>query len=403
MFTKNIFNQIKFETKFHNFSELNKTKHSTIFDQKILIFFDKLSEKIFKRKDLNKYPDLASYAFFCRKKNILRLKKNYSGFEENRYGRGISLHFTPSNVPMNFAYSLFFGLISGNSCIIRLSNIENHQSKILINELNNLLQKKKFFFLKKKIIILRYKKNKNITDVLSSICDVRLIWGGDETIYEIRKSPLSANAFDVTFADKYSISIIGCDGYLKSPLKRREAVSFFNDTLFFDQNACTSPKIIFWIGNKDKVNKARKVFWKYFENTVNSKNYNPRGNSGYEKFYKETLLTLEQDITINKGNQNIKKILLKKIPKNLEKYFSPGGVFIEFQSKNLKKLKKIINNKIQTITYINFNPTKIVDDLDIKRIKAVDRIVMNGRSSEIGLEWDGYDIIFQISKKLVII
>ena len=51
MFTKNILNQIKFETKFHNFIELNKTKHNIIFDQKIL------SDDISK-EDLNKEKEI---------------------------------------------------------------------------------------------------------------------------------------------------------------------------------------------------------------------------------------------------------------------------------------------------------------------------------------------------------
>ena len=66
-------------------------------------------------------------------------------------------------------------------------------------------------------------------------------------------------------------------------------------------------------------------------------------------------------------------------------------------------MKKIITNKVQTITYLNADPIQISKDFELRKIKGVDRIVKNGRSSEIGLEWDGYDIIFQISKKLVTI
>ena len=403
MFTKDLLKQIEFETDFKKIDDLTKTNLSVIFEKKILNFFAKLSNNIFKRKDLRKYPDLASYAFFCRKNNILKLKKKYQSFEKNRYGRGVSLHFTPSNVPLNFAYSLFFGLITGNSCIIRISDNQSYQAKILIKEINNLLKIKNYFSIKKKIIILRYKKNKSITDILSKICDVRIIWGGDDSIDEIRNSQLKPTAFDVTFADKYSICIIGCGEYIKNKDKSKEAVSFFNDTLFFDQNACTSPKVICWIGNKTDTKTARKIFWKHFEKITIKKDYNPGGNTGYEKFYKETLLSIDQKIKLDKHSKNVRKILLNKIPNNFEKYFSPGGIFLEFQSTHLKKLKKIITNKVQTITYLNADPIQISKDFELRKIKGVDRIVKNGRSSEIGLEWDGYDIIFQISKKLVTI
>ena len=87
---------------------------------------------------------------------------------------------------------------------------------ILIKIINELLKKKKFFELRKKINLIRYDKSDQITKHLSSICDARVIWGGDKSINEIRKYPLSPNAFDVTFADKYSICIISAKNYLKS-------------------------------------------------------------------------------------------------------------------------------------------------------------------------------------------
>jgi hypothetical protein len=41
--------------------------------------------------------------------------------------------------------------------------------------------------------------------------------------------------------------------------------------------------------------------------------------------------------------------------------------------------------------------------LNLLKLKSVDRVVPNGKSSDMSLEWDGYDIIFQISKKLTVI
>ena len=46
-------------------------------------------------------------------------------------GRGTVLHITPSNVPTNFAYSMVFGLLSGNNNIIRLPSKNFLQVKIL--------------------------------------------------------------------------------------------------------------------------------------------------------------------------------------------------------------------------------------------------------------------------------
>lgn len=342
--------------------------------------------------------------FFCREANISSLKKKYSKFLENRYGRGLALHFTPSNVPLNFAYSLFFGLITGNTNIIRLSIKFHKQAKILINMINNLLNKKKYKNLQTKINIIRYDKSEYITKYLSSICDVRIIWGGDETINQIRNNPLPPGSFDVTFADKYSICIISSENYLKKKQFKKEALSFYNDTLFYDQNACTSPKIITWHGNKKNNKLAAQIFWREFEKIVRSKKYKIEGNWNYEKFYKEirTIIDLNSDVENNKIS-SIKRIKLKKIPNKLNEYFTPGGFFIEFDFREFKKVKKLFNNKVQTLTYIGFEGNFLKNKLNLIKSKFVDRVVPNGKSSDMNLEWDGYDIIFQISKKLTVI
>ena len=55
------------------------------------------------------------------------------------------------------------------------------------------------------------------------------------------------------FNDKTSISIINLDEVLNLSQNKIKKLcrNFFNDTYLFDQNACTSPKIIIWIGNKN--------------------------------------------------------------------------------------------------------------------------------------------------------
>ena len=51
------------------------------------------------------------------------------------------------------------------------------------------------------ITIIRYENEDDTTKYLSSICDLRVIWGGDKTIAEIRKFPIK------TLAKKYALQI----------------------------------------------------------------------------------------------------------------------------------------------------------------------------------------------------
>ena len=89
-----------------------------VFNQNIIQLLNEISKEILKNIKCKKFPDLISFGFWCRSSNIKTIINNYSFFK-NRVGRGTVLHITPSNVPTNFAYSMVFGLLSGNNNIIR--------------------------------------------------------------------------------------------------------------------------------------------------------------------------------------------------------------------------------------------------------------------------------------------
>ena len=60
-------------------------------------------------------------------------------------GWGTLLHITPSNIPINFAYSFVMGLLSGNSNIVRLPSRLYPQIDLLLKLLTNLFSDKIFW------------------------------------------------------------------------------------------------------------------------------------------------------------------------------------------------------------------------------------------------------------------
>ena len=63
-------------------------------------------------------------------------KVTSSDIEKIAYGRGLAYHIGPSNVPMNFAFSLFYSLLAGNPTIVRLPSLNFPQIIHLINLMN---------------------------------------------------------------------------------------------------------------------------------------------------------------------------------------------------------------------------------------------------------------------------
>ena len=80
---------------------------------------------------------------------------------------------------------------------------------------------------------------------------MRIIWSGDKTVNEIRKFNIKPYANDITFGDRYSLSIVNAD---KLKIEKKNNIKIltkiFNDTYEADQNACSSPHIVLWYSKK---------------------------------------------------------------------------------------------------------------------------------------------------------
>ena len=221
------------------------------FDDIICDFFDSLSQDIFKKKKIFNDSDILTLGFWLRKKNILKLKNSFYD-EEFKRPLGIVFHITPNNVPINFAYSLFFGLITGNTNIVKVPSKKYLQVEYLCQSINNLLKIKKFNILKEMINIIRYENDDKITEEISKKSNARIIWGGDQTVKKIKNISTPIKCVDITFPDRYSFSVVNLEG-----LKNLNNLNFLNfvkkfytDNYTFDQNACNSSHLVFWIGRK---------------------------------------------------------------------------------------------------------------------------------------------------------
>ena len=383
-------------------SEDYETKPFKPYNKITCAFLAEFSKKLNLQKNINEISDLKALAFWCRKKNIEYLiKKNLSN--EIRIGLGLIFHITPSNIATNFIYSLFFGLLTGNSNVVKISSKKTIQSEIICKCLNLILKQKKFVKLKKRIVIIRYENNDNYTKNISYKCNLRVIWGGDETIKKIRKFELNPSSTDITFADRSSICIIDSNSIIKLDSFSLSILveKFYNDTYLVDQNACSSPHIIFWKGKKNVNKIAQKKFWDKLYALVIRK-YNLEESSAVEKY---TLLCKKINFLRNNCNfikyENYIYILkLKKLFKNLDELRGKWGLFYEYETNNLNKISIFLNKKFQTMTYFgldkNFCKKIVVDNLT----DGIDRIVPIGQALDINLNWDGFDLNKSLTRVL---
>ena len=203
------------------------------------------------------YSDVITFAFWIRKASLLKLRGRFTYKEGYLLGKGVVFHIAPSNVPVNFAYSLVSGLVCGNANVVRVPSKDFPQVQIITEAFAKTLETRES--LKPYVFCVRYGRDKDVNDYFSSICDMRVVWGGDRTIAELRKSPLPPRSGEITFADRYSVAVIDSDVYMSIDNKGKVAEDFYNDTFFSYQNACTSPRLIVWMGTC--IREAKELFW----------------------------------------------------------------------------------------------------------------------------------------------
>lgn len=370
------------------------------FNDSIIEFLNDLSASILKDRQARAYPDVVTFAFFCRKANLLKLKELHST-GRLRLGRGTIFHIAPGNVPINFGYSLVCGLLSGNSNIVKLSSKEFPQIDLVIKHLKAL----EGYPASKRIVLVRYSHNSDFTARFSSMADIRVIWGGDNTIAEIRKNQLPPRSFDICFADRYSICALKAASILNlsdSELNKL-AEGFYNDTFLFDQNACSAPHSVIWIGKEEEIKSAKKVFWESFYRYSKTK-YQLQPVIAVNKLTSLYEMAIEAGATREETPDNlIVRAKVDTLPANIENYRCAGGFFTEYDAVSLDEITGIINRKMQTLCYFGLSENELQQFISLHKPTGIDRIVPIGETTSFSLIWDGYDLIGMMSRIVSII
>lgn len=370
-----------------------------IYSTLVCDFLDQLSKIIMEKSVVKQYSDVVTFAFWCRKGNIRKMKEEYVS-KYTRVGRGNVFHIAPSNVPINFAYTLAWGLLAGNSNIVRVSNKTFRQVEIVCTCINECLEIQKFYELKKYICVIRYPHSKEITDKFSAQCTSRIIWGGDNTIKEIRKSEISCRTNELTFSDRYSFAIFDEDTIEKvsGEVIKQVADKFYNDTYLMDQNACSSPHLIMWISSKEKA--GRKRFWK--ELLLSAGKYDLQAKKVIDKYTLAAELAakgrLDYELDIYSNYLYVGRLF--KMPADLDDTRGKFGLFFEADVKSVKDLCSYISNKVQTCVTYGIDTVKLRNEFIEAGCLGIDRIVTVGKAMNIGVYWDGYDVIGNLSRTI---
>ena len=364
---------------------------------------DHLSRYLLKSTEAKGYPDLISFAFFCRRSNLETIISNSivdSSLAKMR-GVGTLFHITPANIPMNFALSFIFGFLSGNSNIVKAPIGKFAQAKIFVDAWLRVSESTEFSGANLFCDFTRVDPN---IELFVAEADGLLVWGGDRTIQSVRQLKRKPEAISWEFPDKYSIAMFSAQAvnHLEENQLQLLAENFYNDSLLVDQNACSSPSLLIWVGSAREVRTARQIFWPVFEKLVEEKDktidlaskitrsvnlarLSDRTDSIRSKsdWYSNLILAWTDELDLIDLNENRPKL----------------GLFLEGQMSEVTDLsgcESLLGPKLQTVSLfqLDFGLVRSV----LREKGSGERVVKVGQALAFSLMWDGKNAIYQLSK-----
>ena len=366
-----------------------------IFSAEAVAFLTALSARILADAEAKAYPDVVTLGFWCRPAALRQMQKTYEA-DVNRLGRGIVFHIAPSNVAVNFAYSCLAAFLAGNASIVRLPSKDFPQVDVLCRIFAETLAE--FPALFPYFLFVRYGHVQEVNEHYSWMCQTRVVWGGDATIEAIRRAALPPRANEITFADRHSLAVIDAPAYLAAEDKERIAQDFYNDTYLSDQNACTAPHFVVWLGAAEKVKAAQELFWRTLHALVQDR-YTLQGVQAVDKLTQLYRLGACFEVRQVPMEDNlITRVCVAKLTEELAAYRPGSGFFIEYRAQELAEIRPLCGISCQTLSYYGVEWETLLRAVLAMRPAGVDRIIPMGRTMDFALLWDGVDLIRTMSR-----
>ena len=366
-------------------------------------FVSALSKAIMTTPKFRAFPEMMAFAYWMRTARLKQLQKQFEQKADTGLlmPRGLAFHISPSNVDTIFLYSFLLSMLVGNKNIVRLSSRESEQVGAILELFNHLFEDEEHWAVRDRLVIVRYGHDDEVTRYFSSLCDLRVIWGGDVTINTIRALPLPPRATEISFADKVSLAVFDATEYGQLKDKSKFIHDFINDSFWFGQMACSSPRLVIWRGDKQAIKQASKDFWQRIEvGLVDS----PPELSEMDFLNK---LVFEQSVAMarktqirdsNNNNMNIVQVAdLDKLP--IEDHCG-GGLFLEAPIKDITELTILLSKRYQTIVSFGIEAEEWNDFITRQRPEGVDRIVRVGEALTFSPVWDGFDLLREFSREI---
>lgn len=368
-------------------------------DPALLAFCQALSSRLLRDPASRQFPDVMTFGYFCRKSSISKVINTLHD-RDSRLGWGTVLHIAPANIPVNFAFSFLMGFLSGNLNYVRVPSAPYPQVDLIVQAIDEVLTKAEFRHLRYGVNFFTCERGHPALVKMVGGVDGLVVWGGDTTVASFKSMEKPVSAVELYFPDRVSSVVLAASEIISLDAGEMTKLcdGFFNDTFLVDQNACSSPGLVFWVGDDKTRDDAKQVFWaRLGERLAERYELEPVRMMDKHLDVMTMVAALGRSTTPPKRDDIVWRFDDQELSGSKLRF----GNFLEFDLDDIGQISSHLRPNEQTITQFGFASRDIFEALAPSG-RIVDRIVPVGNALAMSMHWDGKQVLNLLSRQVEI-
>lgn len=375
------------------------------FSPSAIAVLGQVSRSILATPDLARRPETAALAFWLRPANLTALAEDAPAAPPHaiRVPAGLALHFAPANVDCMFVYSWAFSLLAGNRNLLRLSRRRGEVADRLLALIPQALEGAPDIAAGTAFV--EYDRDDSITAAASARCDLRVIWGGNASVAAVRAVPLSAHANEIVFADRLSLALLSAPAILSLSEADLSGLAgrMFNDVYSFDQMACSSARLLVWLGDAHAAEAAQSRFGTAMQAECRRRQYQVEPATAIAKYGLACRAAMDLPVRSIRAATDWTMIDLGEgMPDTARFEACGGGLLYSCRIGTLSDIAAGVSRNMQTLTHFGIAREELQTLASDLMGRGIDRMVPVGEALSFGAIWDGYDLLADMSRLVLV-
>ncbi|AVM73025.1 acyl-CoA reductase [Magnetospirillum gryphiswaldense] len=362
-----------------------------------------LSDRLLMSQSARHFPELVALGFWLRRTHLNVLAAEFARTRPAQamaVPRGLVLHIPPANVDVMMAYPWALSLLAGNRNIIRVSSRIGAAGQELLDAMTTILAESPVLAASNLFVSWPRDHTHSLAE-LSALADFRLVWGGDATIAQIRAVPLPPHAGELCFADRASLCAMAAEAVNRADEEelRHLAERFAADITTFGQAACSSPRLLVWVGDDAACERAQQRLVAALDHLPDMAPLAPAIALGRNAYVHRAAA----EGLVSRPATPAGPILFAHAPKPVDGQqwgHCFGGLVHVARGPSLATVASFIQRRHQTLCHFGFDPAELAALVTQLRGTGLDRLVPVGTALRFSHLWDGVDLLERLTKSV---